>query len=213
MKPVLFGPAHSVYVRIARIVLEEKGVDHDHVAFDIFNRDDWPDNWLERHPFGQVPAFQHGNFRLYETRAITRYVDEAFDGPALQPADAKGRARVEQAISVLDAHGYRPMVWRIFVERVSRGQSGETDEGVVAEALPQAGDCLAALANILGDGAYFGGAGFGLADAHAAPIFDYFVKAPEGQVLLEAVPSLAAWWGRVGARESVRAACEGEGAA
>lgn len=213
MKPVLFGPAYSVYVRIARIVLEEKGVDHDHVAFDVFNRDDWPDDWLERHPFGQVPAFQDGDFRLYETRAITRYVDEAFDGPALQPADAKGRARLEQAISVLDVHGYRPMVWGIFVERVSRGQSGETDERVVAEALPQAGDCLAALADILGEGDYFGGAGFGLADAHAAPIFDYFVKAPEGQVLLEAVPTLAAWWGRVGARESVRAACQGEGAA
>jgi len=146
MKPVLFGPAYSVYVRIARIVLEEKGVDHDHVAFDVFNRDDWPDDWLERQPFGQVPAFEHGDFRLYETRAITRYIDEAFDGPALQPSGAQGRARVEQAISVLDAHGYRPMVWGIYVERVSRGKTGESDETVIAAALPQAGDCLAVLA-------------------------------------------------------------------
>jgi len=213
MKPVLFGPAYSVYVRIARIVLEEKGVDHDHVAFDVFNRDDWPDDWLERHPFGQVPAFQHGDFRLYETRAITRYIDEAFDGPALQPQSPKGRARMEQAISVLDAHGYRPMVWGIFVERVSRGESGESDEEVIAEALPQAGECLAALADILGDGDYFGGEDFSLADAHAAPIFDYFAKAPEGQVLLAAVPPLAAWWERVGDRESIRAACRSEEAA
>jgi len=213
MKPVLFGPAYSVYVRIARIVLTEKGVDHDHVAFDVFNQDDWPADWLQRHPFGQVPAFEHDGFRLYETRAITRYIDEAFDGPALQPESAQGRARVEQAISVLDAHGYRPMVWGLFVERVSRGESGESDEEVIAAALPQAADCLAALAGILGEGDYFGGAGFGLADAHAAPIFDYFAKAPEGRVLLDAVPALAAWWARVGARESVRGTCEGEEAA
>lgn len=210
MKPVLFGPAYSVYVRIAKIVLEEKGVDHDHVAFDVFNEDDWPADWLERHPFGQVPAFQHGDFRLYETRAVTRYIDEAFDGPALQPADAQGRARVEQAISVLDGHGYRPMVWGIYVERVSRGESGGSDEEVIAEALPQAGACLAALADILGGSDFFGGAGFSLADAHAAPIFDYFVKAPEGRILLETLPALAAWWARVEARASVCAACRGE---
>jgi len=120
---------------------------------------------------------------------------------------------VEQAISVLDAHGYRPMVWGIYVERVSRGKTGESDETVIAAALPQAGDCLAALSDILGDGNYFGGEGFSLADAHAAPIFDYFAKAPEGRILLDALPPLSAWWARVAARESVRAACEGETAA
>ena len=208
MKSILFGPSYSVYVRIVKIVLAEKGVDHDRVEFDVFDRDDWPADWLERQPFGQVPAFEHDGFRLYETRAITRYVDEAFEGPALQPDSPQGRARMEQAISVLDGQGYRPMVWGIYVERVSRGKTGESDEAVIAASLPKAERCLAALAGILGEQDYLAGSAFSLADAQAAPIFDYFVKAPEGQSLLGAQPALAAWWLRVSARDCVRAACD-----
>ena len=49
---------------------------------------------LRRHPFGRVPAIQHGNFTLYETQAILRYLDDVFPEPALQPADAQPRARI-----------------------------------------------------------------------------------------------------------------------
>lgn len=207
MSPVLFGPSYSVYVRIVKIVLAEKGVDYEQVAFDVFDRADWPDDWPQRQPFGQVPAFEHDRFRLYETRAITRYIDEAFEGPGLQPNTAQGRARAEQAISVLDSHGYRPMVWEIYVERVSKVDS---DEAMIAAALPKAERCLAALADILDGGAFFGGADFSLADAQAAPMFDYFVQAGESRALLDAQPALAAWWARVSARASVQAACAKE---
>jgi glutathione S-transferase len=212
VKPILFGPSYSVYVRIAKIVLAEKGVDFDQVEFDVFDPAAWPADWLERQPFGQVPAFEHDGLRLYETRAITRYIDEAFTGPALQPDSPQGRARMEQAISVLDGQGYRPMVWGIFVERVGHAESGETDEEVIAEALPDAERCLAALAAILGDQDHLAGADFSLADAQAAPMFDYFVKAEEGRQLLAAQPRLAAWWARVEGRPAVRAACAGTAA-
>ncbi|MPZ12245.1 MAG: glutathione S-transferase family protein [Kiloniellaceae bacterium] len=212
MKPVLFGPSYSVYVRIAKITLLEKGVDFDQVAFDVFDHNDWPADWPQRQPFGLVPAFEHDGFRLYETRAITRYLDEAFPGPHLQPDDPRGRARMEQVISVLDGQGYRPMVWDIYVERVSRGKTGESDEAAIAAALPKAERRLAALAEILGNQTYLAGADFSLADAQAAPIFDYFVQAGEGRDLLRAQPALAAWWDRLSARPSVRAACAGEAA-
>jgi glutathione S-transferase len=212
MKPVLFGPSYSVYVRIVKIVLTEKGIDHEHVAFDIFDRKDWPADWLERQPFGKVPALEHDDFQLYETRAITRYLDEAFPGPRLQRSDPQERARMEQAISVLDGQGYRPMVWDIYVQRVSRSKTGESDEAVIAAALPKAERCLAALAAILGDESFLAGENFSLADGQAAPMFDYFLKAPEGRDLLSAQPSLAAWWERVSARPSVCAACAAEAA-
>ncbi|MGF1592754.1 MAG: glutathione S-transferase family protein [Kiloniellaceae bacterium] len=207
MKPQLFGPSYSVYVRIAKIALIEKGVDFEQVEFDLFNRADWPADWLQRQPFGQAPAFEHDGFRLYETRAITRYVDEAFAGPPLQPDDPKARARMEQAISVLDGQGYRPMVWGIYVERVSRGKTGETDESIVAAALPKAERCLAALAEILDDGPFLAGTDFSRADIQAAPMVDYFVKAGEGRDLLSAQPVLSDWWRRVAERESVQIAC------
>lgn len=203
----LFGPSYSVYVRIVKIVLAEKGLDYEQVAFDVFDVNDWPANWLDRQPFGLVPAFEHDGFRLYETRAITRYIEEAFLEPPLQPDSPKSRARMEQAISVLDGQGYWPMVREIFVERTERARDGMVDEAKIAAALPKAERCLAALAALLGDEQHLAGDGFSLADAHAAPMFHYFAEAPEGERLLRAQPNLRAWWKRVSGRASVAAAC------
>ena len=109
MRPVLFGPAYSVYVRAVRIVLFEKGVSHDHVDFDVFDRNDWPGDWLERQPFepgaGLRTARSSGSMKR---GAITRYIDEGFLGPPLQPGSARERARMEQVISVLDGQSYWP---------------------------------------------------------------------------------------------------------
>src|SRR4051812_44225486 len=110
--PRLFGARFSVYVRIVRLALAEKQVDYELIELDVFAPHGPPADYLaERHPFGRMPAFEHDGFRLYETGAITRYVDEGFAGPALQPASPRMRARMSQVISVLDSYAYRPMVW------------------------------------------------------------------------------------------------------
>ena len=71
----LYGFPISTYVRTARIALEEKGVKYD------LNPLPPHDAELVKHqPFGKVPALKHGDFEIYETAAITRYVDEAFRG-------------------------------------------------------------------------------------------------------------------------------------
>ena len=204
MQPVLFGPAYSVYVRIVRIVLIEKGVAHEHVDFDVFDRATWPGDWLERQPFGLVPAFEHEDFRLYETRAIAHYIDEGFLGPPLQPGSARDRARMEQVISILDGQGYWPMVRQIFVQRVERARTGETDEAIIAAAIPKAERFLNALAGLLGQRSFLAGRQFSLADAHAAPMFQYFLETPEGRGLIEAQPGLNDWWTSVAERPSVK---------
>jgi glutathione S-transferase len=54
------------------------------VEIDIFAPDGPQEDYIARHPFKRIPPFEHEGFRLYETGAITRYVDEAFPGPALR---------------------------------------------------------------------------------------------------------------------------------
>jgi glutathione S-transferase len=90
-KPRLYGADYSVYVRDARLALLEKGVDHELVPVDIFAEGGPPAWYGDLHPFGKIPAFEHDGFRLFETSAIARYVDEAFDGPALQPSEPPAR--------------------------------------------------------------------------------------------------------------------------
>jgi glutathione S-transferase len=90
-----------------RLALEEKGVAYELVPVDIFAVDGPPSEHVTRHPFGKIPAFEHTGFCLYEAGAITRYIDEAFGGPPLQPADPRNRARMNQIISILDSYAYR----------------------------------------------------------------------------------------------------------
>ncbi|TGQ73086.1 MAG: glutathione S-transferase family protein [Mesorhizobium sp.] len=199
-KPILYGADYSVYVRIARMALEEKGVGYELVPLDIFAADGIPAWYLEHHPFGRIPAFEHDGFRLFETNAITRYVDEAFDGPALQPADARGRARMGQMTGMLDAYGYRAMVWDVAVERLEKA---EPDEALIANGLRQAETVLRVLTSLKVSGPWLLGEQLTLADLHAAPIIGYFLKVAEGQKLLAAFADMQAWWDRIASRSGL----------
>ncbi|BCH02592.1 glutathione S-transferase [Mesorhizobium sp. 131-2-5] len=198
-KPILYGADYSVYVRIARMALEEKGIDYELMPLDIFAAEGIPAWYLEHHPFGRIPAFEHDGFRLFETNAITRYVDEAFDGPALQPADTRGRARMGQMTGMLDAYGYRAMVWDVAVERLEKPQPDET---LIASGLSQAQTVLRVLTSLKAPGPWLLGDHVTLADLHAAPIIAYFLKVADGQKLLAEFPEIQAWWDRIAARQA-----------
>jgi glutathione S-transferase len=205
---LLFGAAYSVYVRSARLALEEKGVAYRLEEVDIFAAGGPPAGYLERHPFGRIPAFEHDGFRLYETGAITRYVDEAFAGPPLQPTDPRRRARMNQVLGILDNYAYRTLVWDIFVERVRASKQGRSaDEQKIAAALPKGATCLAALETIMDGRAYLAGDALTLADLHAAPMFAYFRLAEEGETMLRQHPPLQSWWERIAQRPSTRRVC------
>ncbi|MFN4273573.1 MAG: glutathione S-transferase family protein [Aliihoeflea sp.] len=203
---ILFGADYSVYVRIARMTLIEKGVGHRLVPVDAFSKDGLPDWYRAIHPFGKIPAFEHDGFRLFETAAIARYIDEAFEGPPLQPLRAPERAVMNQIIGMLDAYAYRTLVWDIYVERVARPRDGETsDEARIAAALPAAQRCLSALAKAKRPGQWLIGDQLSLADLHAAPMLAYFMEAPEGCDMLSEFGKLSAWWAKVSALASFEA--------
>lgn len=205
-KPRLFGQSYSVYVRVARLALLEKGVDHTVVPVDVFAPGGAPAEHLLRHPFGRIPALDHDGFQLYETGAITRYVDEAFTGVPLQPPDPRGRARMNQIVSILDSYAYRTLVWDIYVER-SRAvaQKRSSDEAKIAAALPRARLCLDAIGALAAGQPFLCGPALSLADLHAAPMLVYFAMVPEGRALIDERPGLARWLTSMQARPSLMA--------
>lgn len=198
----LYGADYSVYVRIVRLVLAEKGVGYELVPLDIFAAEGIPAWYLEHHPFGRIPAFEHNGFRLFETSAIARYVDEAFDGPALQPKDPHGRARMNQIIGMLDAYAYRSMVWDVAVERLEKEAP---DDALIANGLRQAETVFRVLTSLKAPGPWLLGDQLTLADLHAASIIAYFLKVPDGQKLLAAFADIQAWWDGIAKRPSLAA--------
>ena len=203
-KPIIHGPAYSTYARTVRLALEEKGVDYDLVEVDLLAGATRTPEHLARHPFGKVPAFEHDGFELYETDAIIRYVNAAFSGPDLEPADARSRARMAQAINVIGGYAYPCMIGHIFIQRAVMPMMGNTaDEAAIAAAIPQAETCVAALEKLIDGNAYLAGDRLSLADLLLIPVYDYFAQTPEGEKLLASAPNLRRWWDSVRTRESV----------
>jgi glutathione S-transferase len=204
--PRVFGAKYSVYVRIVRLALAEKDVDYELAPVDVFAEHGPPPGYLKRHPFGRIPAFEHNGFALYETSAITRYIDDEFGNPKLQPLDIRERARCNQLISIADGYAYPNLVWGIYVERVSKPSRGDVaNEATVAAAIPKAMTCLNAMSDIMGNNPWLAGETLSLADLYAAPMFDYFLMAPEGREMIQRHGNLTTWWSRMAGRPSMRA--------
>jgi glutathione S-transferase len=203
--PVLYGLSRSVYTRIARLALEEKGVRYTLEEVEIFGARGVPAEHLARQPFGRIPAFAHDGFTLYETGAIARYVDEAFAGTRLQPQQSQARARMNQTIGIVDSYCYRPMIWGVFFTRiVAPAERIQPDEAHLAATLAKSRTCCCALEQILGSKRYFTGDEVTLADLHALPILLYFSMAREGAETLSAHPRLRAWLDNMAARPSAQ---------
>jgi len=190
----IMGLPPSAYVRTARLICAAKGIDHTLEPVD-FRSENYKS---EHHPFGRMPALQHGAIKLYECAAIGVYVDEAFDGPALQPADPLGRARMMQWISAVNDYYYTTIVGQCVAERFVKPMRGlAPDEATIAAALPQMETQLDVVATTVSDTPYLAGETLTLADLFLAPVLHYLAATPEGDNLLPGRPSVGAWMQRV----------------
>jgi len=199
---VIHGIPGSPFVRMPILVCLEKGAPWRLEALG-FGEQKSPQH-LKRQPFGQIPAIEHGDFALYETQAIVRYIDAAFDGPALTPAEPRAMARMSQVMNVLDWYVTPSLTGVISFNRIVKPIVGmELDEAAVAAALPAARTALDALADILGDNPYFAGQALSLADLTAVAHLDLANTIPEVAEMLAGSPILG-WLDRMMSRDSVR---------
>ncbi len=197
-KPIVFGASYSVYVRIVLFTLQEKGIDYDLIPVDIFDSSNPADDYLERHPFGKIPSFEYDGFSLYETGAITRYIDEAFDGPRLQPVGVKQRARMNQIISIADGYMYPYFVWGIYGELVIKTTKNEPIDKIKLDmAIQKTSSCLIALSTFLEGNCWLSGDKLTLADIYVASMIEYLIRVPQGQEMFLLYPNITGWWSRI----------------
>jgi glutathione S-transferase len=160
---------------------------------------------LARHPFGRVPAIDHGAFRLYESQAILRYVDRVLPGPALTPTDPQAAARMDQLMNVNDWYLFQGVANVIAFQRIvgPRLMGLAPDEAAIAAAMPNAQRVFDELARQLSDRPFFAGDSLSLADVLLAPQLDFLQETPEWEPLTAGHAKLRAWLGRVNARPSM----------
>ena len=198
---IVYGVPGSPFMRSVCAAMEEKGEPYRIHAFGPGEM-----RGAKLHPFGRVPVIDHGDFRLYETQAILRYVDATFPKPALQPADPRALARMNQIIGINDWYLF-PQVARIIVFQRIVGpviMGTRPDEAVIAAAIPDADRCLNELDRLLGDQPFLAGDQLSLADLLLAPQLVYLAATPECAKIM-AGTKLKAWLGRMEARASMQA--------
>ena len=199
---VIHGIHGSPFVRAVQLVLEEKGAPWRLQPMALGERE----TRLKLHAFGRMPVVDHGDFRLYETQAILRYVDAVIPLPALQPKDARAAARMDQIIGVNDWYLF-PQVTAVigFHRIVGPKLMGLTpDEAKIAEALPNAHACARELERLLDGKPFLAGDSLSLADLMVAPQLTFLAMTPEGEAVLEGSP-LKAWLARMDSRPSMAA--------
>ncbi|MBW4665607.1 MAG: glutathione S-transferase N-terminal domain-containing protein [Chroococcus sp. CMT-3BRIN-NPC107] len=117
-KPTVYGIPQSTYVRTVRLLLEEAGIEYDLKPVDIFNGETQSPEYLAKNPFGKVPTVEVEGETLYETSAITDYLNTALANNKFSLPTPMLQARMRQIMAIIDSYFYEPAVKAIVIQRL-----------------------------------------------------------------------------------------------
>jgi len=179
------------FVQRAVITLKHKNIDFEITYIDLADPPDW---FLELSPLGKVPVLKVDDEVLFESAVINEYLDE-ITGGALQPQDplarAKNRAWIEFASNMLG---------NLYMMKMSKDEEryNKYRDVLVSQ--------LERVEKRLGDGPWFNGEEFSLADTAFAPLFRQNSVADNKLSVIDPVtmPRVNAWAQRLLALPEVR---------
>jgi glutathione S-transferase len=179
------------FVQRAVITLKHKNIDFEITYIDLAEPPDW---FLELSPLAKVPVLKVDDEVLFESAVINEYLDEITGGD-LQPRDplarAKNRAWIEFASNMLG---------NLHMMKMSKDEEryNKYRDVLVSQ--------LQRVEKRLGNGLWFNGAEFSLADTAFAPLFRQNSVAGNKLSVLdpETMPRVAAWAQRLLALPEVR---------
>ena len=200
---VVYGVPGSPFLRAVQLGLEEKRAAYRLHA--MGPGETKSEAYIKKHPFGRVPAFEHGDFSLYETQAILRYLDDVFPEPPFEPDDPRAAARMNQIIGINDWYFFPKVAAVIVFQRIIGPAllGTTTDEAAIEAAMPLARICIAEVDHLLGLQQFLAGDCLSIADLILAPQLDFFAETPEGKSLLYKT-RLKSWLDRMNARPSMQ---------
>ena len=134
---IVHGSSISPFVRKVLVFAAEKGLSAENKPTGLGPKSD---EFMAISPFGKIPAFEDGDYKLCDSSAIVHYLDAAYPAHPLIPADAKDRGRVvwfdEYADTIMFA-AFAPIFWnRALAPRLKMPADPAVADKAEAELVP-----------------------------------------------------------------------------
>ncbi|KAJ8749614.1 hypothetical protein K2173_026263 [Erythroxylum novogranatense] len=196
------GSVLSTAAQRVIVTLYEKDLEFEFVSVDMKAGEHKTDHFLALNPFGQVPAFEHGDLKLFESRAITRYIAHEFaDKGTNLICQGKEMAKLSVWMEV-EAHQFDPVASKLNWELVFKPMFGmTTDTAVVQENEEKLAKVLDVYEAQLAKSKYIACGCLTLADLHHLPNIQCLLGTTCKQ-LFESRPRVNAWVADITARPS-----------
>jgi glutathione S-transferase len=141
----IVGSYVSPYVRKVLACLEVKGLEYEIDPITSFYAND---DFTRLSPLRRIPVLIESDVTLSDSSVICAYIDEAYEGPALLPADPKHRARARWLEEYADTRLGDLFIWGLFYQKIVHelvwGEPGDQAriDKTLAEDIPAALDYL-----------------------------------------------------------------------
>ncbi|KAH9614237.1 hypothetical protein KSS87_018664 [Heliosperma pusillum] len=196
----VYGSVKAACPQRVLACLIELGVEYQVIHVDLDSAEHKQPPFLALQPFGQVPVIEDGKFRLYESRAIIRYLAAKYSGSSLLPTNVEERALVEQWLEV-EAHHFNQQVYNIVLELIVLPKMGkQTDMAFVQSLENKLANVLDVYEDRLSKTKYLAAAYFTLADLSHLPGLQYLTTHANLSHLIEHRKCVNAWWTNISNR-------------
>ncbi|KMS95456.1 hypothetical protein BVRB_008080 [Beta vulgaris subsp. vulgaris] len=190
----IHGIPHSGATLRVLAAAQEKELDFELVPVDLKSGAHKQQPFIYLNPFGQIPAFEDGDVKLFESRAITKYIAYTYEsnGTSLVHNDGKQMADIGVWMEV-EAHQFDPAASKLSWELVYKSFFGmEINNVVVEENEAKLAKVLDVYEARLANSKYLGGDSFTLADLHHLPGLHY-LSGTKVKHLFDERPLVSAW--------------------
>jgi glutathione S-transferase len=226
--------SQKVRLALAEKGMPERGKDWVEREVDLGKFQHLAPEYLKLNPNGVVPTFVHDGRVMIESSAILEYLEEAFPQPALAPADAVGRARMRAWMRYVDevptvavrvpsfanlfapmrfskqsdadfaAHAERLPLRKQFYQRMTQKGFGKSEMEYARSQIRQTCERIEkAIAE--NGGPWIMGRQYTLIEPQVTPSIDRMEDLGYDDIWRD-LPLMNAWWERIKARPSYKAA-------
>ncbi|KAK8650679.1 hypothetical protein V6N13_140306 [Hibiscus sabdariffa] len=196
------GNAMSTSTQRVLACFYEKDVEFQFVNVNMGAGEHKSESFLSLNPFGQVPAFEQGNLKLFESRAITQYIAQEYSdkGTQLLLPESNKTTALLQLWEEVEAHQFNPPSTKLVFELHYKPLFGmATDTAAVEENEAALAKVLDVYEARLAQFKYLAGDHFTLVDLHHLPNAHYLMRT-SAKKLFDSRPHVNAWVADITAR-------------